>query len=125
MEDMGGDRKFYRVRFEQHCDDDDLRMLRVLWREQEKSTAYAYYLAAVFMALFLVYSIWYSSMTVPRDIAPWILRGKCCEIPYGLAKGTRWPILFTENDVTRLIYRVGWLPFFAMLAAVAGFTLIY
>ena len=38
-----------------------------------------------------------------------------------LGQGNEVADSFTENDVTRLIYRVGWLPFFAMLAAMAGF----
>ena len=76
---------------------------------------------AVFVALFLVYSNLVQQYDSTQGYSPMDSAREMLRNTVWLGQGNEVTDSFTENDVTRLIYRVGWLPFFAMLAAVAGF----
>lgn len=76
---------------------------------------------AVFMTLFLVYSNLVQQYDSTQGYSPMDSAREMLQNTVWLGRGNEVADSFTENDVTRLIYRVGWLPFFAMLAAVAGF----
>ena len=73
------------------------------------------------MALFLVYSNLVQQYDSTQGYSPMDSAREMLRNTVWLGQGNEVADSFTENDVTRLIYRVGWLPFFAMLAAVAGF----